>query len=197
MGEPMRKTVLFLTVALLLGPLSAIVSAAPERSPAADSGGVYGRQLMTPQEEEAYRRKMWELKTESERERFRREHHRRMQERARDLGVHLPDDPVLLDRPYFGNSPGTEEAGKIPRSGDSLRRWPERNKGKSSLRRWPGPEADAQRRSGGLRPEDVEPEAETRADGGHRWPPKRKSPIRPEETGKTTPAPRLPPGSGR
>ena len=43
---------------------------------------VYGWQLMTRQERAEYRARMRSLRTAQERERFRREHHERMQERA-------------------------------------------------------------------------------------------------------------------
>ncbi len=54
---------------------------------------VYGSQLMTPQERMEYRSKMRSMKTREEREAFRMEHHKQMQERARERGVQLPDMP--------------------------------------------------------------------------------------------------------
>jgi hypothetical protein len=59
----------------------------------ADDSAVYGWQLMTKQERVQYREKMRSLKTRKEREAFRREHHAQMQERARERGVKLPDQP--------------------------------------------------------------------------------------------------------
>ena len=53
----------------------------------------YGWQLMTEQERMEHRAKMRSFKTEQEREAYRREHHKRMQERAREKGVTLPDEP--------------------------------------------------------------------------------------------------------
>ena len=54
---------------------------------------IYGSQLMTPHERQAYRERMREARTARERERIRLEHHRQMQERAREHGVRLPDMP--------------------------------------------------------------------------------------------------------
>lgn len=54
---------------------------------------IYGRQLMTEQERAEYREQMRNLRTQEEREQFRREHHRKMQERAKARGMTLPDEP--------------------------------------------------------------------------------------------------------
>ena len=54
---------------------------------------VYGWQLMTQQERTEYRAKMRTLKTAEERERYRVEHHKMMQERAKERGVTLPEMP--------------------------------------------------------------------------------------------------------
>jgi len=54
---------------------------------------IYGQQLMTEQERAEHREQMRNLRTEEEREAFRQEHHERMQERARERGVTLPEEP--------------------------------------------------------------------------------------------------------
>ena len=54
---------------------------------------IYGSQLMTPQERMEYRTRMRSLKTRQEREAFRLQHHKEMQERARERGMQLPDMP--------------------------------------------------------------------------------------------------------
>lgn len=54
---------------------------------------IYGSELMTPQERAEYQNRMRELKTEQEREAFRLEHHKQMQERAKAKGKTLPDTP--------------------------------------------------------------------------------------------------------
>jgi hypothetical protein len=58
-----------------------------------DRERIYGSQLMTPQERTEHRAKMRNMKTQQEREAFRLEHHKKMQERARERGVELPDEP--------------------------------------------------------------------------------------------------------
>ncbi len=63
-----------------------------------DRDTVYGSQLMTPAERNAYREQMRSLKTNQERETFRMQHHAQMQQRATERGVRLPDMP-----PQAGN----------------------------------------------------------------------------------------------
>lgn len=93
-------------VALMVGLLSPAASAA---DPTEGSGKaqaqetVYGSQLMTRAERIEHRNKMRSLKTPEEREAYRAEHHRQMQERAKERGVTLPDAPP--PRP-MGMGPG-------------------------------------------------------------------------------------------
>lgn len=54
---------------------------------------IYGQQLMSEQERAEHREKMRSLRTEQEREAYRQEHHERMQQRAEERGVTLPDEP--------------------------------------------------------------------------------------------------------
>ena len=54
---------------------------------------MYGWQLMTLEERAEHRAMMRSLNTREEREAYRMEHHKRMQERAREKGVTLPDMP--------------------------------------------------------------------------------------------------------
>jgi hypothetical protein len=58
-----------------------------------DREQVYGAELMTPQERNEYQTRMRTLKTEQERETFRLEHHKLMQERAKAQGKTLPAMP--------------------------------------------------------------------------------------------------------
>jgi len=54
---------------------------------------IYGSQLMSEQEREQHRAQIRNLKTEQEREAYRLEHHKRMQARAKERGITLPDEP--------------------------------------------------------------------------------------------------------
>lgn len=54
---------------------------------------IYGSQLMTPEERAAHRARMQTANTAQEREAIRLEHHKAMQERAKKMGVTLPDMP--------------------------------------------------------------------------------------------------------
>ena len=58
-----------------------------------DQERIYGSQLMTQKERNAYRTKMRAAKTAEERERIRNEHHEQMKIRAKERGVTLPDMP--------------------------------------------------------------------------------------------------------
>jgi len=79
---------------------------------------VYGSQLMTQQERIEHRAKMQSMKTMEERERYRLEHHKKMQERAKQQGVSLPDE--MPDRGMgsgrgMGGGPGTGMGGGMGR----------------------------------------------------------------------------------
>lgn len=92
--------------------VAAAVAAAlsfPILSTAQNQTPIYGSQLMTQQERNEYRTKMRSLRTAQERERFRLEHHERMQERARERGVTLPDMPPA--RGGRGMGPGGQGMG--------------------------------------------------------------------------------------
>lgn len=72
---------------------------------------IYGYQLMTPQERDAYRERMRNARTLEEREQIRAEHHAQMQARAKERGLALPDQP----RPGAGSrgaGGGTPGAGR-------------------------------------------------------------------------------------
>ena len=64
---------------------------------------IYGSQLMTQQERIEHRNKMRNLKTEQERERYRIEHHKKMQERAKAKGLSLPDKPPSSGKGMMNN----------------------------------------------------------------------------------------------
>ena len=75
---------------------------------------IYGSQLMTEQERIEHRNKLRSLKTQQEREAYQLEHHKRMQERAKEKGVTIPDEPMMRPggmgpggmRPGGGMGPG-------------------------------------------------------------------------------------------
>lgn len=86
-----------LAAALLPGVMTAAV--AQEKVPLAkeqaqDQEYIYGSQLMTEQERIEHRAKMRAAKTDQEREKVRHDHHKKMQARAKERGVTLPDEPL-------------------------------------------------------------------------------------------------------
>ena len=90
--RPISISVLAGALAVLSGPLFA---ADPVRDQTMDQTQdqerIYGSQLMTQDERNAYRAKMRAAKTEQEREKIRNEHHKQMMARAKERGVTLPD----------------------------------------------------------------------------------------------------------
>ena len=75
---------------------------------------VYGWQLMTPEERAEHLAKMRSFKTEEDREAYRREHHKRMQKRARERGVPLSDVPAKQgsERGLGGGGMGSRGGGR-------------------------------------------------------------------------------------
>lgn len=55
---------------------------------------IYGQQLMTEQERNEHRIKMQSMNTPEERERYRLEHHSKMEQRAKEQGITLPEMPL-------------------------------------------------------------------------------------------------------
>jgi len=70
--------------------MPAVATAQPATT---DGQPVYGSQLMNEQERLEYRQRMRNATSEEERQQIRAEHHQRMQERAQQQGVTLPDEP--------------------------------------------------------------------------------------------------------
>jgi hypothetical protein len=68
---------------------------------------VYGHQLMTDAERTAYQTKMRTLKTTTERDAFRLDHHDQMKARAAEKGLFLPDAPMMNKTGKGQAAPGT------------------------------------------------------------------------------------------
>ncbi len=87
---------------------------------------VYGRELMSDQELAEHRAKLHSLKTDEEREAYRMAHHERMEQRAQEQGIQLPDEAPAAGRPSdagmgrdHGNMPGAMPGKPMQRgSGD-------------------------------------------------------------------------------
>lgn len=84
-------------LALALGVAGALAfqagPALAQQSGGAGDQPIYGSQLMTQQERNAFRERMSNAGTQEERERIRAEHHERMTARAKEQGITLPDMP--------------------------------------------------------------------------------------------------------
>lgn len=89
------RSVAFIIAAALSAGLFAQAPATPPADTQVPAPGeiIYGHQLMTETERMDYRTRMRTLKTAEERQAFRMEHHKLMQERAKARGVTLPDAP--------------------------------------------------------------------------------------------------------
>ena len=96
-----------LAAVLLPGVMTAAVAqeqVPPAKQQAQDQEYIYGSQLMTEQERAEHRAKMRAAKTDAEREKIRLDHHKKMQARAKERGVTLPDEPP--PRGGKGKGPG-------------------------------------------------------------------------------------------
>ncbi|WP_024852203.1 hypothetical protein [Hydrogenovibrio kuenenii] len=97
-----KQTLLVSALACTFSVFSANAFAAPPPPPP-----VYGGQLMTQQERNAYRTKMQSAQTQEERNQIRNEHHKQMQERAKAQGITLPDNPPENRGPGNRMRPGS------------------------------------------------------------------------------------------
>jgi hypothetical protein len=64
---------------------------------------IYGSQLMTQKERTEFSARMRAATTAEEREKLRKEHHERMQVRAKERGVTLPDEPPVMGGGMMGS----------------------------------------------------------------------------------------------
>lgn len=87
----LKLTSVALALTLAMGPA---LSAEPVANTAQEQ--VYGSQLMTQKERAAHRANLRAAKTAEEKAQVRAEHHERMQERAKQQGVTLPDSPPAI-----------------------------------------------------------------------------------------------------
>lgn len=99
-----------LSGALLLS--SGMVMAAEEQ--------VYGNQLMTSQERAEHRNRMQAANSQEERNRIRQEHHKRMQIRAKERGVSLPDEMPARGK-GMGNGMGPRDGSGMGNGGGKNR----------------------------------------------------------------------------
>jgi hypothetical protein len=76
---------------------------------------VYGSQLMTRQERLEHRNKLRGAKTVEAREQIRKEHHEKMQQRAKERGVTLPDMPQMPRGGAMGPAGGMGSGGMGPK----------------------------------------------------------------------------------
>jgi hypothetical protein len=79
--------------AVFTKPLGAIALAMSLTFPvqAQQTGAAFGHELMTAEELQEHRATLRNMETEEERKAYRRAHHERMLERARERGVQLPE----------------------------------------------------------------------------------------------------------
>jgi len=109
----MKKKQFFIStlVCLLLMPVGLVVADEDEGRQA------YGWQLMTQQEREQHRMKMQSMETREEREAYRKEQHEMMEQRAKERGITLPDDPRERGRGMGGGRMMDDDDDRDMRSG--------------------------------------------------------------------------------
>jgi hypothetical protein len=111
----LKKITIMLTVSCLLAGLSG-VAMAQEVDPVIPHGSlvtlqdlqdIYGWQIMTQQERDQFRADMLNAKTKEELQTICREHRRKMQLRAQEMGVVLPEKPLKSVKTVgMGQGPG-------------------------------------------------------------------------------------------
>ncbi len=140
MPKVLGVTVFFL---LCIAASGVLAQAGAERP--SDPREIYGRELMTPGERDAYRERMRTLRTDVERERYRQDHRSWMQDRALRRGGALP--PPSSEDWFFQRE---ERSGDAPAvRSDGLRRRPQ---GESAVQRqWPPSSDSGSGAAGGLR----------------------------------------------
>lgn len=78
-----------------------------------DDDAIYGSQLMTERERHQYREQLRTMQTPEQREQYRRQHHEKMQQRAKAKGVTLKDfPPEPMHKGSWGTSPGSGRSGQ-------------------------------------------------------------------------------------
>jgi hypothetical protein len=95
----MIKRTLIVSALTALFLTTGFVSAADEnqnQEKAQKQMKIYGSQMMTEEERNAYREKMRNAKTAQEQKQIRYEHHEQMKERAKERGITLPDEPPAM-----------------------------------------------------------------------------------------------------
>lgn len=106
---------IMLTVILsMIGGIALLVpavSVAVEQERSQEQEQIYGSQLMTQKERAEHRAKMRSLKTQEERDAYRLEHHEKMQGRAKEKGIKLPDEPPASGMMRMGPGGGMEPRG--------------------------------------------------------------------------------------
>ncbi len=125
MNTPKHTLLIAIMAAALTVGAAAVSQAAEQQAakPAAKKAPpIYGSQMMTQQERNEYRARMRAAKTREERDAARAEHHKAMQERAKERGVTLPDQPRTGSGPGKGPGSGMGPAGMGPGSGMGPRR---------------------------------------------------------------------------
>lgn len=88
---------------------------------AEDTEKVFGHQLMTAEELQEHRQTLRGMESEAARDAYRKEHHERMRERAREQGVELPDKPGKRGKGQGPRSNQGEREGPEPGHGGGLR----------------------------------------------------------------------------
>jgi hypothetical protein len=94
----MRRAIVIAALYTLAGALLECSTAAAQQVPAAPAQPkreiIPGSELMTSQERERYRQRMRGARSDEERNRYRAEHTKQMQERARLRGLQLAEPPA-------------------------------------------------------------------------------------------------------
>lgn len=111
------KKIILLSALVLSTPFTLSIVHADDQEKMQTQDRIYGSQLMTQQERNAYRDRMRSAHTEQERERIRHEHHEQMMERAKERGVTIPAEPPAT---RGGMGPGMGMGGGMGSGGGGM-----------------------------------------------------------------------------
>lgn len=114
------KISLILPIAAL-GLVLEVAATGPISTANAQQEQIYGSQLMTEQERSELRTQMRAATSNEAREQIRWEHHIKMQERATDRGVKLPDEPPMFGMRQHQGGGGGQGRLRLPQGGGGRR----------------------------------------------------------------------------
>ena len=115
----LKASLIVPVAALTLG--FGLLVASPMNAAHAQQEQIYGRELITERERSELQARMRAATSAEEREQIRWEHHIRMQERAKERGVVLPDEAPMFGMRQRPGQDGGQRQLRLPKGGGGRR----------------------------------------------------------------------------